>query len=127
MSKVPNILQGTDIPMITFSVYDEDGTVIDVADLNDYGVFVYNYQNEVKTLLETFKKTPAGGENAMVTVDAQTLGFIVSRTMTSTMAEGLIYAEIEVQVSASSDYESSLQNSGDEFVIANIKKSVSTF
>lgn len=106
------VIQGQDSPIIKFSVYDEDGTVVPVADLNDYGVYIYNYQSDVRTKLYEFKKTPGVGENAMVSVDANTLGFIINRTMTAAISTGIVFAEVEVQTSATSDFQSSLQNSG---------------
>jgi len=106
------ILQGTDVPTMTFSVYDAAGAVIPVADMNDYGVYIYNFQSDVKTKLYEFKMTPGAGENAFVSVDANTLGFIVNRTMTAAISPGVIYAEIEIQTTAAADFTSSLQNSG---------------
>jgi hypothetical protein len=122
-----DILQGTDVPMRTFKTYDEDGTVVLVADMNDYAVFIYTVSDAgAKTLHYTFKKTPGVGEYSMVTVDTSTLGFVVTRTMTAAFSAGTtIYAEIEVQLSAS-NYPSSLQNSAkDGFVVANIIESAS--
>lgn len=121
-----NILQGADVPMRTFKTYDADGTVVLVADMNDYAVFIYTLGDDgTKTLRYTFKKTPGVGEYSMVTVDTSTLGFVVNRTMTAALGVSTIYAEIEVQLSAT-NYPSSLQNSSkDGFLVANIIESAS--
>ena len=121
---VENILKGTDVTMRTFNVKDSAGTTIDIADINDYNIYVYQLANNVKTHLFTFRKTPVGTDKQIEVVDTTTIGFVVDRTQTVECNTGKLYAEIEVQLTATSEYISSLQNSaGDGYVICNIVES----
>lgn len=121
---VENILKGTDVTMRTFQIKDSNGDLIDIADLNDYNIYVYQVANNVKNHLFTFRKTPVGTDKEIIVVDTTTIGFVVDRTQTVECEKGKLYAEIEVQITADSSYISSLQNNAnDEYVICNIKES----
>jgi len=121
---VEKVLQGTDVSMRTFQIKDDAGVNIAIADINDYNIYVYTVSNGVKTHLFNFKKTPVGDDNEIVVVDTNTIGFIVNRNLTKTLEPCRLYAEIEVQLTASSDYISSLINSGkDSFIICDIVQS----
>lgn len=121
---VEKVLQGTDVSMRTFQIKDDAGVNIAIADINDYNIYVYTLDNGVKTHLFNFKKTPIGDDNDIVVVDANTIGFIVNRDLTKGLEPCRLYAEIEVQLTASSDYISSLINSGkDSFVVCDIIQS----
>jgi hypothetical protein len=121
---VENILQGTDCTMRTFNINDSAGTAVLIADILDYHIYVYSLANGVKTNQLTFKKTPVGDDKSVVVVDTTTIGFIVDRTYTKTAPVGYLYAEIEVQMTASASYVSSKQNSAnDSYIVCNIVES----
>jgi hypothetical protein len=121
---VENILKGTDVTIRTFEVKDSAGANILIANLEDYNIYVYQLNNNVKTHLFTFRKTPVGDDKQIVVVDTETIGFVVDRTQTVLCDTGRLYAEIEVQLTANSNYISSLQNVGnDAYVVCNIVES----
>lgn len=106
------ILQGTDVPMGTIKVKDDNGVVIPLASLNDYNVYVYYIKNDIKTNLFTFKKNPVGNDKPIVVVDSETQGFIVDRTMTLKCPPGDLYIESVIKLTATGDYISSLKKTG---------------
>lgn len=121
---VEKVLQGTDVTMRTFQVNDSAGSPVLIADLLNYHIYVYSLSNGVKTNQLTFKKTPIGDDKSIVVVDTTTIGFIVDRSYTKTAEIGYLYAEIEVQLTASSNYISSKINSGnDAYIVCNIVES----
>ncbi len=107
------IMQGNDVPMRTFKIKDSNGSLINIDDINDYQIFIYSVANSKKTNLFTFKKTPDTdkGEKAIAVVDTTTIGFVIDRTQTKNKT-GVLYAELKIRMTATSDYISSLQNSG---------------
>lgn len=119
------VLQGTDVTMRTFKIKDSGGVVIPLSAINDYHIYVYTLENNQKTNVLTFKKTPTEStDKQIVALDTETIGFIVPRSYTKIAPEGLLYAEIEVQITADSNYESSLKNSGgDGYVVCEIIQS----
>lgn len=120
-----NILQGTDVTMRTFTIKDSGGTIIPIANILDYHIYVYSLANGLKTNKITYKKTPvAATDKQIVVVDTNTIGFVVDRNYTKTAKPGLLYAEIEVQLTTSSSYVSSKMNTGaDAYVVCNIIQS----
>jgi len=105
------IPQGVDITQRTFVVNDSNGDPIAVASMNDYAINVYQVVNGRKVHRQSYTKNGTG-ENDTQVVDSTTIGFIVTRNHTRAMLPGLLYAEIRVQLTAASDYISSLQNNG---------------
>lgn len=121
---VEKILRGTDVTMRTFQVKDSAGTLINIADILDYNIYVYSIEDNEKVHQLTFRKTPVGDDKSIVIVDTTTIGFIVDRNYTKTAPLGNLYAEIEVQLTASSNYVSSKQNTGnDDYVVCEIIES----
>jgi len=107
-----NILIGSDIPMATIKVKDDNGIIVPISSMNDYNIYVYQLVNGVKHNLFTFKKTPGTNDNPIVIVDSETQGFIVDRTMTLKCKPGDLYIESVVKLTATSDYISSLIKTG---------------
>lgn len=121
---VEKILKGTDVTMRTFQVKDSSGTLIPIADILDYNIYVYAIEDEGKVHQLTFRKTPVGDDKSIIVVDANTIGFVVDREYTANAPIGYLYAEIEVQITATSSYISSKQNVGnDEYIICEIIES----
>lgn len=119
------VLQGTDVTRRDFTIKDSTGVTVNIADINDYHIYVYSLTNGLKKNLLTFKKTPvASTDKQIIVVNTTTIGFIVDRNYTKTAKPGKLYAEIEIQMTATSDYVSSLQNSGaDAYEICEIIQS----
>src|ERR1035437_11088874 len=62
------ILQGTDVPMATVQIKDDQGNLISLSNMNDFNIYVYSILNGIKTLRFTFKKNPLGTDVPMATV-----------------------------------------------------------
>lgn len=118
-------LQGCDVLMRQFQILDSAGDPIPLDEINDIKINIYKQnENGAKDKVYILRKgTPLTGNGQVIEVDIAEgkVGFIVPRTVTKKLTPGLIYAEIEVQLEAGAEYESSLQKvGGDNYIVTEI-------
>ena len=126
--KEGEILAGVDIP-IEFTVTDNDSNPLAISSLFAYHIYVYSIAAGIKTLLLSFKDTPVEVEDLPITIDDDAAGIIsivIPRASTISYGNYTLIAELKLKLTASAEFESSLQVAGDDgFVIGYIKKTAS--
>lgn len=105
-------LQGTDIT-VKLTLTDSTGTAVDPTTLDGYLIEIYTNDQKKNSLL-TFAKTPATGQEPIEVVDAPggIVQIVIPRAWTNDARTGIIYAEMKVKSTATSQYQSSKAVSG---------------
>lgn len=116
------MIQNDDIK-VRFTIKVNGATAV-ISSISDYQIYIYSNTGSEKKLLMTCKKSDTG--ITKITVDDDAAGkvtVVIPRSLTK-LQKGKIYAEVKVQLTATSDYINGKANTGvNDLFIEEIKSS----
>jgi hypothetical protein len=106
------MVQNNDI-QVRITLKDEDGVAFTISALNALEFYAYRLDNNQKVLIATYKKSNTGVYGITTITDGSGIvEIILNREKTRNLPNGIVYLETRIQLSASSEFISSLQNLG---------------